>query len=163
MANKVVSLFDAIAAADIASDDKFPLIDDSAGVEKTSTWANILTAIGLGGGLFAGTTKNLTAGFTTTQYDLGSQSTGTITPAFANGNEQKLTVTGSISLGEPTVTAGSAAGMCVEITMDTGATAINTSAFDVVAGSFTYTVGKKFKAFIHVGGAFSYLNIVTGP
>ncbi|MEY5097588.1 MAG: hypothetical protein RJA36_307 [Pseudomonadota bacterium] len=109
---------------------------------------------------------NLTAGFSSTQYNTygtaGVVSSGTVTPAFANGNEHKYTNNGAHTLAPPTVTAGRATSLTVEITNGASAGAITTSGFTKVSGdSFTTTNGHEFKCFIHVGDTGSLLNVVA--
>jgi hypothetical protein len=108
------------------------------------------------------TTANLTAGFSATQFSLGTITSGTVTPAFANGNEQKYTNNGAHTLAPATLTAGRATSMTVEITNGASAGAITTSGFTKVVGdSFTTTNGHEFKCFIHIGDAGSLLNVVA--
>lgn len=109
---------------------------------------------------------NLTAGYSATQYGTygtgGVVSSGTVTPAFANGNEHKYTNNGAHTLAPPSVTAGRATSLTVEITNGASAGAITTSGFTKRIGdAFTTTNGHKFKCFIHVGDAGSLLNVVA--
>jgi hypothetical protein len=108
------------------------------------------------------TPKNLTAGFSATQFNIGTISSGTVTANFSSGNEQKYTNGGAHTIGVPTVTSGRATSITVEITNGASAGAITTSAFNKVIGdAFTTTNGHKFKCFIHVGDAGSLLNVVA--
>jgi hypothetical protein len=108
------------------------------------------------------TTANLTAGFSATQYSLGTITSGTVTPAFANGNEQKYTNNGAHTLAPATLTAGRATSITVEITNGASAGAITTSGFTKVTGdAFNTTNGHEFKCFIHIGDAGSLLNVVA--
>lgn len=109
---------------------------------------------------------NLTAGYSATQYGTygtgGVVSSGTVTPAFANGAEHKYTNNGAHTLAPPTVTAGRATSITVEITNGASAGAITTSGFTKKIGDpFTTINGHKFKCFIHVGDAGSLLNVVA--
>lgn len=105
---------------------------------------------------------NLTAGYSATQHNLGTISSGTVTPAFANGNEQKYTNNGAHTLAPATLTAGRATSVTVEITNGASAGAITTSGFTKKIGdAFTTTNGHKFKCFIHIGDAGSLLNVVA--
>jgi hypothetical protein len=105
---------------------------------------------------------NLTAGYSATQHNLGTISSGTVTPAFANGNEQKYTNNGAHTLAPPTVAAGRATSITVEITNGASAGAITTSGFTRKIGdAFTTTNGHKFKCMIHIGDAGSLLNVVA--
>jgi hypothetical protein len=110
--------------------------------------------------LRSGTSANLTAGFSATQYDLGTITSGTVTPAVANGNEQKYINNGAHILAPPSLSAGLAASITVEITNGASAGAITTSGFTKVDGSFTTTNGHKFKCTIHIGGAGSSLTVL---
>jgi hypothetical protein len=112
--------------------------------------------------LFSSTSANLTVGYSATQYSLGTITTGTVTPAFANGNEQKYTNNGAHTLAPATLTAGRATAITVEITNGASAGAITTSGFTKMIGdAFTTTNGHKFKCFIHIGDAGSLLNVVA--
>jgi hypothetical protein len=112
--------------------------------------------------LFSNTSTNLTVGYSATQYSLGTISSGTVTPAFANGNEQKYTNNGAHTLAPATLTAGRATSITVEITNGASAGAITTSGFTKKMGdAFTTTNGHKFKCFIHIGDAGSLLNVVA--
>jgi hypothetical protein len=105
---------------------------------------------------------NLTAGYSATQVSLGTIASGTVTPAFANGNEQKYTNNGAHTLAPATLTAGRATSITVEITNGASAGVITTSGFTKVIGdAFTTTNGHKFKCFIHIGDAASLLNVVA--
>lgn len=112
--------------------------------------------------LIADVSSNLTAGYSATQYSLGTIASGTVTPAFANGNEQKYTNNGAHTLAPATLTAGRATSITVEITNGASAGAITTSGFTKRIGDvFTTTNGHKFKCSIHIGDAGSLLNVVA--
>lgn len=78
-----------------------------------SASSNTLTGV-----VASGSTSTLTVGYTITPYNAGTQSSGTFTPAAANGNYQYLTNNGAFTLANPAadsaidilVTNGSSAG-----------------------------------------------------
>lgn len=73
----------------------------------------------------------LQAGFQVVTFDLGNSGTGTVTPAFANGNAQKLTVNGSFTLAAP----GGEGVLRIELTNDaTGGYSITLTGFNYVTG-----------------------------
>ncbi len=103
------------------------------------------------------TSRNLTAGYTTTAFSLGSITSGTTTPAFANGNIQTLTNNGAFTLAPPT---GGTGTMVIEITNGSTPGVVTTSGFNSRTGDvFTTTVGHRFLLSIAVVGARSYLNV----
>jgi hypothetical protein len=106
-------------------------------------------------GVLRGTSSNLTVGYTTTAFDIGTVSSGTTTLALANGQIQTLTNNGAFTLAPPTATGS----MLLQITNGASAGAITTSGFTVVRGSFTTTEGDVFLCSVVVVGARSYLVI----
>ena len=112
--------------------------------------------------LLSNATANLTAGYTATTYDAGTISSGTFTPDETLGNEQKYTNNGAHTLAPPTLTAGRATAMTIDITNGASAGVITNSGFTKRTGdSFTTTSGHKFKAFIHNSDLGSFLNVVA--
>lgn len=100
-------------------------------------------------------------GYAATQVNLGTITGGTVTLAYATGNDQKYVNNGAHALVPPIVTAGQSTSMSVEITNGASAGAINTGSFTKVEGTFTTTNAHKFKCFVHVGDAGSLLNIMA--
>ncbi len=140
---------------------------DGDAVDSTIASSNVLVAANLGvtvqaydaDTLKADTADNLTAGFTTTVYDIGTVSTGTTTPDFANGNIQTLTNNGAFTLAVPT---GGSGTMILEITNGASPGLVTLSAFSSITGDgLTVTTGEKFLLSIAVVGARSYLNITA--
>lgn len=80
--------------------------------------------------LKADTPDNLTAGFSTTVYDNGTQTTGTLTPDQDNGNIQKAVNGGAHTLAPPTDDCT----MILQYTNNGSAGAITTSGFTLVDG-----------------------------
>lgn len=108
--------------------------------------------------LKADTTDELTAGFTSSVYDHGTQSSGTLTPTVSSSimNFQKVVNGGAFTLAPPV-------GNCtvnLEITNNASAGAITTSGFDVVDGdAFTTTNTHVFIGYIAVNGNSSHLYV----
>lgn len=90
------------------------------------------------------TTSNLTAGFTATTYDAGTQTTGTFTPDPINGNFQKAVNGGVFTLAPPS----SDCTMIIKITNNASAGAVNTASFTKVTGTFTNTNTHAFFCYI---------------
>jgi hypothetical protein len=108
--------------------------------------------------LKADTSDDLTAGFTATSADQGTKSSGTFTPTFATRNVQHCVNGGAFTLGEPT----GHGSLVLDITNNSSAGAITTSAFDLVTGDdFTTTNGHKFRCFITCGNIGSHLHVVA--
>jgi hypothetical protein len=102
-------------------------------------------------------TANLTAGYTATPHSLGN-GTGTITPAFANGNLQTLTNNAAFTLAAPSSGSGT---MVIELTNASGAGAITLSGFTSVTGSpLTTTNGHLFLLSIARFGSRSWLSVI---
>jgi hypothetical protein len=101
-------------------------------------------------------TDTLTGGHAVTIHAIGTVSSGTVTPDFANGNMQTLTNGGAFTLQPP-----AASGVIsIEVTNNSSAGAVTTSAFDSVTGdTLTTTNGHRFILTIRVFGARSYLTI----
>jgi len=110
--------------------------------------------------LKADTAANLTAGFTATAYNAGTQSTGTFTPDPDNGNFQRAVNGGAHTLAPPSASPGDSLSMTVQYTNDGSAGAITTSGFTLVDGdSLTTTNGDDFMLFITVCNGFSLLTV----
>ena len=140
---------------------------------KTATISNTLTfsgtdssSVALGGGgtvLYAGTSQNLTAGFSDTIYTgIGTVTSGTVTPSVANGNEQSYTNNGAHLLAPPSVPAGQRVRLCVTVTNGASAGAITVSGFtDTNTAAFVTTNAKVFDFYIMAENAFSTLTVVA--
>jgi hypothetical protein len=101
---------------------------------------------------------NLAAGYTTTSHSLGTGS-GTVTPAFANGNQQKLTNAGAFTLAAPSSGEGS---MQIYLTNASGAGVITLSGFISITGApLTTSNGHKFILSIGRDGSDVWLNILA--
>jgi len=107
-------------------------------------------------------TATLSAGYKVTTYDAGTKSSGTFTPDPTLRNEQKYTNNGAHTLAPPTVSAGEATSMTLDVTNGASAGTITTSGFTAVKGeALTTTNGHKFKFFIHVSDLGSVLTVVA--
>lgn len=114
--------------------------------------------------LFADVADQLTAGYTETLDDDGTQSSGTYTADPDTGNTKALINGGAFTLAPPTAASGEAIHMQVLLTNNASAGAITTSGFTLVVGdSFTTTNGDDFLCYIDVinkgGTTFSSLNV----
>ncbi len=106
--------------------------------------------------LKADVADNLTVGFSATSHDLGTVTTGTLTPAFANGNFQRYLNGGAHALAPPT----GEGTMIVQVTNASGAGAISVGGFSYVAGDDTTTAtGDDFFLHICVVNGFSRLHV----
>ena len=133
----------------------------SAGVVSVEG-SNILLASGLGSitqaynadTLFADATDTLTAGYSTTPYDAGTQSSGTYTPDEANGAFQYATNNGAHTLAPPTNNCT----LIVQYTNGASAGTVTTSGFTIVNGDTPTTInGDDFFLFIVKNNGFSTL------
>jgi hypothetical protein len=106
-------------------------------------------------GIVRNATANLTAGYTVTPFSNGTVSSGTFTPAFANGQYQTLTNNGAFTLAAPTGNGS----MRLEVTNGASAGAINLSAYTAVTGAFTTTNGHRFRVLIERIGTRNYIDI----
>lgn len=119
------------------------------------TEANVRTILGY---VRPDVTNNFTVGYTATEYDNGTISSGTLTPAPANGNMQKYTNNGAHTLAPPSATGSYS--MIIDMTNGASAGAITTSSWTKVTGdTLTTTNGHKFKFYIAKGATGSHLNI----
>lgn len=96
-------------------------------------------------------------GYLATAYNAGTKSTGTYTPAYANGNIQYAVNGGAHTLA-PQAGAGT---IIVQYTNNASAGAITTSGWTKVTGAFTTTNGDDFMCYLTVVGSFSHLTIVA--
>ena len=76
------------------------------GPSTTTTGTGVLTALGINVGsagavLTTNTSNTITIGYAVTPYSIGTVSSGTTTPAPANGNYQYLTNNGAFTLAAP--------------------------------------------------------------
>jgi hypothetical protein len=110
---------------------------------------------GAGRPLNSGVTDVLAVGFTSSDPDQGTKSSGTFTPTFAAGGFQHYSNGGAHTLAPPT----GAGSIVIDVTNEGSAGAITTSGFTKVTGdSLTTTNGHKFRLFITVGTAGSHLH-----
>lgn len=99
-------------------------------------------------------TKSFTAGYTATDYNAGTKSSGTFTPDPANGNFQYCTNGGAFTLAPPS----SSCTMIIQVTNNGSAGTITTSGFTKVTGTApTTTNGDDFIAYITRANGFSHL------
>lgn len=107
-------------------------------------------------------TANFTAGYTSTAYNAGTQTTGTLTPDPANGNLQRAVNGGAHTLAPPSVGGGDALTMVIQYTNNGSAGALTTSGFTKKTGDALTTVnGDDFLFHITVINGFSHLNVVA--
>jgi hypothetical protein len=107
--------------------------------------------------LKADVADDLTAGFSVTPYSIGTLSSGSYTPVYANGNFQTLTNNGAFTLNVPASGSGTIA---IEVTNGASAGAITTSAFIDLPGDTLDTVsGNHFILQIIKFGARTYLQV----
>ena len=108
--------------------------------------------------LKADTTDELTAGFTAAIHDAGTKSTGTFTPAFADGNFQKYVNGGAHTLAPPSTGNGT---MILQVTNNASAGAVTTSGFTKVTGdTITTTDGDDFLFVITKLDGFTHLLVL---
>jgi hypothetical protein len=149
--------------------------DDTAdGYEVGSKWANvtadrIFVAIDVTEGaavwlqmgvhdadtLKSDVTATLTAGYGNTPENLGTITTGTVTPDVADGHMQRLVNGGAFTLAVPSADCE----ILIQITNNSSAGAITTSAYTSVVGEFTTTDGDDFFARITRCNGFTSLII----
>lgn len=103
---------------------------------------------------------NLTAGYTSTAYNNGTQSGGTLTPDPANGNLQRAVNGGAHSFACPSVGTGDSLTMIVQYTNNGSAGAITPTGFTVTdVADLTTTNGDDFFFHIVVINGFSSLTV----
>lgn len=107
--------------------------------------------------LKSNTTATLVVGYAVTPFSFGTKSSGTFTPAEANGAWQYGTNGGAHTLAPPT----NATNLVLEYTNNGSAGAITTSGFTKVDGAFDTTNAHKFICYITKHQTYSYLNIVA--
>lgn len=101
------------------------------------------------------TTHTLTAGYSATPYDAGTQSTGTFTPDEANGCMQHYINGGAHTLAPPTNNTT----IVIQVTNNGSAGTITTSGFTKVTGvTPTTTNGDDFIAYVTKINGFSHLS-----
>ena len=99
---------------------------------------------------------NLTGGFTATSYNDGTVSSGTLTPAAANGNFHHYTNNGAHTLAPPSAVCT----MVIENTNGASAGIITTSSFTKVTGdTLNTTNANKFIFFITKTNSYSHLHV----
>ena len=108
--------------------------------------------------LKADTADTLTAGFKGASYDAGTKTTGTFTPDADNGNFQEAVNGGAHTLGTPV----GPTSIVLQYTNNASAGAINTSAFNFVAGSFNTVDGDVFQCTLTTTADRSSL-VIVGP
>ncbi len=122
--------------------------------------ASTVTALSnLGGAPLAGN-KNLTGGFTTTEYNAGSVTAGTFTPNAFNGAIQRYVNAGAHSLAPP----ASVSALILECINSVGGN-INSAAYTIVSGdAFSSTGTKRHLFYITKTASTSQLHVqyVTG-
>jgi hypothetical protein len=104
-----------------------------------------------------GQSDTLTAGYNVTEFNAGTQSSGTYTPAPLSGNFQRAVNGGAHTLAPPATSCS----MVIQYTNNASAGAITTSGFTKVQGAFTTTNGDDFMCYITRNNSFSHLNIVA--
>lgn len=116
--------------------------------------------VGPSNGLTSDTPANLTKGFTATSFDLGTISSGTVTPDPDNGNFQRMVNNGAHTFACPSPSPGDSLSMIVRIENDAAAGAITWSGFTLEeTGDITTTDNDVFFAFITVLGGSTCVTI----
>jgi len=106
--------------------------------------------------LKADVADTLTKGFDAAEFNAGTKSTGTYTPAASDGNFQKAVNGGAHTLAPPTTTCS----IVVQYTNNASAGTITTSGFTLVDGdTITTTNGNDFHFFITRNNGFSHLHV----
>lgn len=109
--------------------------------------------------LKADTSDNLTVGYTTTSYDIGTVTTGTTTLDFTDGNVQRLVNNGSFTLAPPSSGEGV---ITLDIENDSSAGTITTSGWDSVNGdNLDTTDDNQFRCSCSVINGVSMLIVVA--
>lgn len=121
----------------------------------TGVAGNVTIALGSGVAKLNVEDQNLTGGVIVASKDLGTISSGTVTPDPGDRPMQHYTNNGAHTLA-PSVNSGS---ILLDITNGASAGAITTSGFTKVVGSFTTTNGNKFRCHISIGNGGSLLSI----
>jgi len=106
----------------------------------------------------ADTADTLTVGFDSADFNAGTKSTGTYTPAAADGNFQRAINGGAHTLAPPTTSCS----IVVQYTNDASAGTITTTGFTAVTGdAFTTTNGDDFMCVLTRCNGFSVLNVTA--
>lgn len=130
--------------------------------EGSGNWRVLTYMRGAGRPVNTGAADNLAKGFTATQYDLGTVTTGTTTLDPLNSNHQKMTNNGASTLAPPSLTAGLATSIVLEITNAGSAGSLTTSGWTKKTGdSFTTTNAHKFVCYCHIGVTGSHMHVVA--
>ncbi len=104
------------------------------------------------------TTATLSVGYSHTVYDLGTISSGTVTPSEANGAMQKLVNGGAFTLDPP----ANSTSIALHVTNNASAGAITTTGFTITTGDALTTVnGDAFLLYLNKVGAASHLHVVA--
>jgi hypothetical protein len=105
-------------------------------------------------------TENVTVGYTATAENIGTVTTGTVTPNPATGNLKRYVNNGAHTLAPPSATGDYT--IVIQITNGASAGAITTSGFTKVTGSsLTTTNGDDFLLFITKLNGFTHLHAVA--
>lgn len=108
--------------------------------------------------LKADTDDNLTAGYTATADDDGTQSTGTYTPAPAGGNLKTIVNGGAFTLAAPTATGDYT--LVIQMTNNSSAGTVTVSGFAKQTGNaISTTDGDDFFLFITKINGFTHLHV----
>ena len=108
--------------------------------------------------LKADTADTLTAGFDATDYNAGTKSSGTFTPAASDGNFQYCVNGGAFTLAPPTTSCT----IVLQMTNNASAGAIATSSFTKVTGSsLTTTNADDFMLYMTRCNSFSHLHVAA--
>ena len=155
----------AVTGTTVSVDSELALFSGTGGItlKRASLTGVVKATAGVASAATAGTdyvsptaTALLTAGYSGTPYNIGTQSTGTLTPLASNGNLQYVTNGGAHTFA-PTTTDCS---IVVQYTNNASAGAITTSGFTWVTGSsITTTNGADFLFYCTVVNGFKHLHV----
>jgi hypothetical protein len=124
--------------------------------EGSGNWRLLTYTRAAGRPLNSGVTDTLSKGFSATSVAAGTKSSGTFTPAAADGNFQHATNGGAHTLAPPSTVCS----IIVEYTNNASAGAVTTSGFTKVTGdTYTTTNGHKFLMCITKTQTYSHLHI----
>ena len=152
--NKIVA--NAVTLAKLATQSTGTVLANVSGSAAVPAAVAIVTVIAAGGGaLLAVENQTQSGGANVTEKDLGTISSGTVTPDPGDCPNQKY-----VNNGAHTLAPSSGQGNCwVDITNDASAGAITTSGWTKVIGSFDTTNGHKFSCGVHISDIGSLLMI----
>lgn len=147
--------------------DQIGLVDSAASnVIKKLTWANAKATLktyfdsvyqAAGSYLTGSATANLTAGYTSTEADDGTISSGTLVPTPTTGNMRKVINGGAFTLAPPSVSGSYT--IVLDIINGASAGAITTGAYTKVTGdAFDTTNAHSWRCFISKGAAGTHLH-----